>query len=151
MEMAKEDWKIYEEGKKMLEKQKENKEESMKANKTKHLIYELDQIAFGNRERNNKRLHDMHQLVDEEISELERIATEYESNKHYIELGKAVEYAVQNEIRFIRQMTNGEKLAFIDKYDKAKLLKIFNEMVEENKNMKACIYRAQAQGGEFNE
>jgi len=117
-----------------------------------HLFSNHDTIIF--------RLEGMGQTVSdtilfkqafERIEELERIAAEYEFNKHYIELGKAVEYAVQNEIRFIRQMTNGEKLAFIDKYDKAKLLKIFNEMVEENKNMKACIYRAQAQGGEFNE
>ena len=46
----------------------------MKADKTKHLIYELGQIAFGNRERDNKRLHDMHQMADVELAELEREA-----------------------------------------------------------------------------
>ena len=69
-----------------------------------------------------------------ELEELERIATEYESNKHYIELGKAVEYAVQNEIRFIRPLQSCEKLIFIDSYDKGKLIK---EIIE--------------QGGPFNE
>jgi len=33
-----------------------------------------------------------------EFEELERIATEYESNKHYIELGKAVEKAFKVDL-----------------------------------------------------
>lgn len=64
----------------------------------------------------------------------EQVVAEYESNKHYIELGKAVEYAVQNEIRFIRPLKSCEKLIFIDSYDKGKLIK---EIIE--------------QGGPFNE
>ena len=52
----------------------------MKANKTKQLIYEYTEIAFGNRERDSKRLHDMHQVVAEELVQLESDA----------ELGRAV-------------------------------------------------------------
>jgi len=55
----------------------------MKANKTKQLIYEYTEIAFGNRERDNKRLHDMHQVVAEELNQLEADA----------ELGRAVRKA----------------------------------------------------------
>jgi hypothetical protein len=35
--------------------------------------------------------------------ELERIATEYETNKHYIELGKAVEKALGSKQFFMRE------------------------------------------------
>jgi len=55
----------------------------MKAEKvrsTLRLLNELDHAV------NLKRCFD-------ELEELERIATEYEANKHYIELGKAVEKA----------------------------------------------------------
>lgn len=46
----------------------------MEANKTKQLIYELMQIAFGNRDRDNKRLQDMANCSADEIEEMERLS-----------------------------------------------------------------------------
>ena len=62
----------------------------MKANKTKQLIYELVQVAFGNRELDNKRLHDMCQVADDEVKELERLA----------EIGKMYEWATESDMVF---------------------------------------------------
>ncbi len=59
----------------------------MKANKTKQLIDELVQVAFGNRELDNKRMHDMCGLADEEIQEIERLA----------EIGEAFEKTTSKE------------------------------------------------------
>ena len=58
----------------------------MKAeNARKALLYSnesIDGLAIG---------HRWYKECLDELSELERIATEYEANKHYIELGKAVD------------------------------------------------------------
>lgn len=118
--------------------------------KTCELIQAMAESEFWGKE-----IRDKAEESDAELNQIEteltRIRAEVDRLTPLAELGEAFEYAVQNEVRFIRQMSNGERLAFVDKYDKAKLLKIFNEILEENKSMKACIYRCQEQGGEFNE
>lgn len=83
----------------------------MKANKTKHLIYELTQIAFGNRDRDNKRLHDMCQLSDAEIQELERQA----------KIGSATEKAFESGFS-INQMHSVLSNVDYCMYDKESLL-----------------------------
>lgn len=55
----------------------------MKANKTKQLIYEYTEIVFKNRKKDNKRLHEMHQVVADELQDLERLAI----------IGRAIEQA----------------------------------------------------------
>jgi regulator of replication initiation timing len=54
----------------------------MKAEKTKQLVNELVQIAFGNMELDNKRIHEMCSHAEYEMQELERLA----------EIGKQVEF-----------------------------------------------------------
>lgn len=64
----------------------------MKAEKTRYHINRTDKwLGYSTSD-----------VVWNELEELERIATEYESNKHYIELGKAIQKAYNLEnVEFI--------------------------------------------------
>ena len=72
----------------------------MRAEKVRHFIDGLLEVAFEGISsgvychfKTQSILEAHYSASTKELVELERIATEYESNKHYIELGKAVEKA----------------------------------------------------------
>jgi len=93
MGMSKEDWKIYEEGKKMLEKQKQNKEESMEGER---LIRELLSVKEKYK---NVTLYtgdtNIPMMIDDVIAEINKLVSKNAHDKHYIELGKAIKEAFE--------------------------------------------------------
>lgn len=98
MGMSKEDWKIYEEGKKMLEKQKGNKEESMER-LTKRLENGVAYLKIADSLKKSDVEIVGSKVVLEEIYKVMQKLADYEdseeSNKRYIELGEAVEKAFE--------------------------------------------------------